>query len=215
VFIPRNKEKTHFSRGKYSNELFGNKMSGSSVTFRAHPGDSVANSDERRSKFQQWIVPNLDSAYNLALWLSRESSDAEDIVQEASLKAFQNLERFDGREPRAWFFAIVRNEFYSLFRNRNRAGFENIDTVPELASPDRTPEANVIATADRDQIWNSLGKLPPEYREVLVLREFEGLSYREISELSTVPIGTVMSRLSRARAQLQRDLVRRMAKGES
>jgi RNA polymerase sigma-70 factor (ECF subfamily) len=175
----------------------------------------VANGEERRLKFQQWIVPYLDAAYNLALWLARESHDAEDIVQEASMKAFEHLDRFDGREPRAWFFAIVRNEFYSMYRTRSRAALEDIDALPELTSPERTPEAQVIAAADRDQIWTSLGKLPPEYREVIVLREFEGFSYREISEMSTVPIGTVMSRLSRARAQLQHDLVKSSAKGGS
>ena len=87
--------------------------------------------------------------------------------------------------------------------------------MTDLASPERTPEANVIAAADREQVWSSLGKLPPEYREVLVLREFEGFSYREIADTSEIPIGTVMSRLARARAQLQLDLGRRMAKGES
>ena len=175
----------------------------------------MANDQEQRTKFQQWVVPYLDAAYNLAMWLSREARDAEDIVQEASLKAFQNLHRFDGREPRAWFFAIVRNEFYSLSRQRHRAAHEDIDHIPELPSTNRSPEANAIAEADREQIWKSLGVLPPEYREVLVLREFEGFSYREIAEMSAIPIGTVMSRLSRARAQLQHDLEKRFAKGGS
>jgi RNA polymerase sigma-70 factor (ECF subfamily) len=175
----------------------------------------VAVDDERRAKFQRWIAPHLDAAYNFALWLSQERADAEDVVQEAAIKAFQSLNRFDGREPKAWLFAIVRNEFYSLYRSRSRAQHQDIDEMTDLASPERTPEANVIAAADRDQVWSSLGKLPPEYREVLVLREFEGFSYREIADTSEIPIGTVMSRLARARAQLQNDLGKRMAKGES
>ncbi len=168
--------------------------------------------EERRTKFQQWIAPHLDAAYNFALWLSRERTDAEDVVQEAAIKAFESLNRFDGREPRAWFFTIVRNEFYSLFRSRSRAQHQDFDDLPELESPERTPEAHAIAAADREKIWTSLGKLPPEFREVLVLREFEGFSYREIADTSAIPIGTVMSRLARARAQLQHDLA---AKGES
>jgi RNA polymerase sigma factor (sigma-70 family) len=171
--------------------------------------------DERRTKFQQWFAPHLDAAYNFAFWLSQERADAEDVVQEAAIKAFQSINRFDGREPRAWLFAIIRNEFYSLYRSRSRVQHQDIDDVPELVSPDRTPEANVIAAADRDQVWNSLGKLPPEYREVLVLREFEGFSYREIADTSEIPIGTVMSRLARARAQLLHDLGKQRAKGES
>lgn len=174
----------------------------------------MANGDDRDARFRQWILPHLDAAYNLALWLSREPADADDIVQEASLKAYKGLDRFDGREPRAWFLTIVRNEFYSLFRSRSRARQESLETVAELASPARTPEASAIAQLDREQVWESLGKLPAEFREVLILREFEGFSYREISEMSSIPIGTVMSRLSRARAQLQQDLGKRQTKGE-
>ncbi len=171
--------------------------------------------EERKQRFERWVMPHLDAAYNLALWLSREKADADDIVQEASLKAFNHVDRFDGREPRAWFLTIVRNEFYTLVRHRQRAAQEPIDTVAEVASPGQTPEVSVLAQLDRQQVWESLGKLPPEFREILILREFEGLSYREIAEMASIPIGTVMSRLSRARCALQQDLVQLRAKGGS
>lgn len=171
--------------------------------------------DERRTRFEQWVTPHLDAAYNLAIWLSREPSDADDIVQEASLKAYKGLDRFDGREPKAWFLTIVRNEFYTLVRRRQRAAQEPLEIVAELPSPGPSPETDLLAKLDRQQVWDSLGKLPPEYREVLILREFEGLQYREIAEMASIPIGTVMSRLSRARRQLQHDLAARPRKGES
>ncbi len=174
----------------------------------------MANENEFRSRFERWVMPHLDAAYNLALWLSRENADADDIVQEASLKAYRNLDRFDGREPRAWFLTIVRNEFYTLARSRQRAAHDPLDSISELPSGGRSPEAIAIAQLDRRQVWESLGKLPAEFREVLILREFEGLSYREIAEMTSIPIGTVMSRLSRARQQLQQDL-RRQSQGEN
>ena len=171
--------------------------------------------EQRDARFEQWVLPHLDAGYNLAMWLARETADADDILQEASLKAYRNLDRFDGREPKAWFLTIVRNEFYTLVRGRSRAAIEELDMAAEVASPDRSPEAAAIAEFDRQQVWDSLGRMAPEFREVIVLRDFEGLSYREIAEMSEIPIGTVMSRLSRARQQLHNDLRATRTKGEA
>lgn len=174
----------------------------------------VGRSNER---FEATVVQHMDAAYNLALWLARNEWDAEDVVQDAALRAFRFLDRFDGRDARAWFLTIVRNSFYSWLRKRNPGlREESLDLeVHDVASDAPAPDLEMLRNLTRQQLWDAMGELSVEIREALVLREFEGLSYREIADLASVPIGTVMSRLSRGRRQLQQSLGKLHGKGAS
>jgi RNA polymerase sigma-70 factor (ECF subfamily) len=161
---------------------------------------------DRRRRFETEALVHLDAAYNLARWLARSPAEADDVVQDALLKAYRGFDGLRG-EARPWLLAIVRNCFYTA---RARAGREvrvGDDEARLAALPDETTPAP-LAVAIRDQeaatLAESLARLAPEYREVLVLREIEDLSYREIADVAGVPIGTVMSRLARARAALAR-----------
>lgn len=160
------------------------------------------------SAFDQVVLPHLDAAYNLARWLTRNGHDAEDVVQEAFLRALKFFGGFHGVNPRAWLLAIVRNSCYDWLR-RNRpsevlAEFDEELHVPVDPSP--TPEDRVMEQADRLRIRAALEALPLPWREVLILRELEGLSYKEIADVAGIKIGTVMSRLARARSGLQQQL---------
>lgn len=161
------------------------------------------------ARFDQAVLPHLDAAYNLARWIMRNQQDAEDLVQEALLRAFQAFHGFRGQDGRAWLLAIVRNACFSwLRRNRSQeitAAFdEEIHTVDgDLLNPERL----ALREADSARVRHALENLPAEFREVLVLREIEGLSYKEIATVVDIPVGTVMSRLARARNRLQRGLV--------
>jgi RNA polymerase sigma-70 factor (ECF subfamily) len=163
--------------------------------------------------FAAVVLPHLDDAYALARWLSGSSADAEDIVQEACLRALRGLDRYAGGSARAWLLAITRNTTFTwLARNRPKALLitEDIET---LAPADRaTPEEALIAKADAAAIALAIGALPPPFKETLVLRDINGLSYREIAEITGVPLGTVMSRLARARSLLMSALGRSEAK---
>jgi RNA polymerase sigma-70 factor, ECF subfamily len=155
--------------------------------------------------FEQTVLPHLDAAYNLARWLTRSEPEAEDMVQEAMLRALRSFDTFDtGRDARAWLLAIVRNCCRSWLRRKrsNDALLQADDTQPEAAGTWLDPEAAAIGTANSVLVRKALDELPFEYREVLVLRELEELSYKEISEIIHAPLGTVMSRLSRARREL-------------
>lgn len=150
------------------------------------------------------ILPHLDDAYALARWLSGNSSDAEDIVQEACLRALRGLDRYQGGSARAWMLAITRNTAFTwLARNRPKALVATGD-IEALAPADDapTPEEDLIAKAGAAALEKAIGALPPPYRETLLLRDMNGLSYREIAEITGVPLGTVMSRLARARGHL-------------
>jgi len=154
--------------------------------------------------FNQAVLPHLDAAYNLARWLTRNDQDAEDIAQEACLRAFKYWKSFSGRDCRSWLLKIVRNTFYSWIRQRSVQPVltddgETDDTADNI--PD--PESALIRNADRDMLRAALEDLAVEFREAIVLRELEGLSYKEIADIAGVPIGTVMSRLARARKRLQ------------
>lgn len=159
--------------------------------------------DVRTKRFAQAALPHLDAAYNLARWLTRNDADAEDVVQEACVRALRYLDGFHGGDGRAWLLAIVRNTCFTWFE-RNRpaelAG-EPDDDVP-FAGPG--PEDAALESADRAALDAAIVALPLVFREVLVLRELEELSYKEIAGIVGAPIGTVMSRLSRARALLHR-----------
>jgi RNA polymerase sigma-70 factor (ECF subfamily) len=162
-------------------------------------------------RFEVVVLPHLSAAYTLARYLTRNDHDAEDIVQDAYLRALKHFSGFRGEagtSARAWLLAIVRNTAYSS-RRRHRPedrATEFDETQHSDAVADDHPEAALLRRAAKDSLRGALDRLAPEFREVIVLRELEGLSYKEISDVAGVPVGTVMSRLSRARARLQEAL---------
>jgi RNA polymerase sigma-70 factor (ECF subfamily) len=154
--------------------------------------------------FNEAVLPHLDAAYNLARWLSRNEHDAEDVVQEASLRAFKYWKSFSGRDCRSWLLAIVRNTYYSWLQKQTvQPELTEDGEVGDIDDGAPSPEAVLLQNADREMLKTALEDLRVEFREAIVLREMEGLSYKEIADISGVPIGTVMSRLARARKQLQ------------
>jgi RNA polymerase sigma-70 factor (ECF subfamily) len=162
------------------------------------------------ARFASVVMPHIDDAYRLAHWLTGNRADAEDVVQDASLSAFRGIRGFAGGSARAWVLSIVRNTAYSWLRKNRPAAVVTVEDLEavELAhakpgDPEaETPEASLIAKADAEQLRGAIAALPPPFRETLVLRDIEGLDYREIAEATEVPIGTVMSRLARARRRL-------------
>lgn len=173
--------------------------------------DRFFRQDSRRARFEQAVLPHLDAAYDLARWLTRNDQDAEDVVQTASLRALQFIDGFQGTNPRAWLLTIVRNSFYSWLQQRNR-GHEIADPFDEEIHSDiesgvPAPEAELLRRADSRLLRQGFESLPLPFREVMVLRELEGLSYKEIAAIAGIPIGTVMSRLARARRHLQDFLI--------
>jgi RNA polymerase sigma-70 factor (ECF subfamily) len=160
---------------------------------------------DKLARFEQTISPHLDAAYNLARWLTRNEHDAQDMVQEAYLRAFKFLDAFQGVDGRAWLLTIVRNVCYTWLQ-QNRAHEmttmfdEEIHNVDSDAS---NPATLVLQSADQQILRHALDELPVEFREVVVLRELEGFSYKEIAEIANIPAGTVMSRLARARERLK------------
>jgi RNA polymerase sigma-70 factor (ECF subfamily) len=153
------------------------------------------------------LVAHLDAAYNLARWLMRNEADAEDLVQEAYLRAFTHFAGFRGGDGRAWLLAIVRNSCYD--RLKQKCVWQQNTAFDEAVHSDRQtldPETSLLRAEKAELVRESLAELPAEYREVLVLRELEQLSYREIASIAGIPLGTVMSRLSRARQRLQQSL---------
>ncbi len=158
--------------------------------------------------FDEAVLPHMDAAYNLARWLTRNTQDAEDVVQEAYLRAFRFFDGFHGGNARAWLLKIVRNTCYTwLQKNRAQqtaASFdEKVHTDP---TESQDPETLLLRKADGQSLKRALEELPGTFREVLVLLELEGLSYKQISEVLGIPIGTVMSRLARARHRLRESL---------
>jgi len=160
----------------------------------------------KRARFEQIVLPHLNAAYNLARWLTRNSHDAEDVVQESYLRAFRAFDSFEGSDSRAWLLAVVRNTCFSMLRkNKNQPAIE-FDETYTAADPSPDAEAVLISEAALGSLQECLEALPLEFREVIVLRELEELSYKEISDVARVPVGTVMSRLARARKRLQQCL---------
>ena len=158
-------------------------------------------------RFEKLILPHLDAAYNLARWLSRDAHDAEDVVQDACVRALKYLGSLHGDDARAWFLTIVRHAFYDwLGRNRPAEIVQDDGAALELAVDHvgATPEQAALRSDQTRALAEAMTALPLQYREVLVLRELEDLSYKEIARVADIPIGTVMSRLARARALLQR-----------
>lgn len=169
----------------------------------------ILSETDRRARFEQLAVPLLDDAMRLAVWLAGSRTDAEDIVQEAMLRAYKYLDRFSGGAFRPWLLAIVRNTAMTWFK-RNRS--DKVVFVPDIPADMPEPDVDAARAANpegallnRDlgnQLNRAVAALPPEFREVIVLRELHDLSYKEIAAVIDVPIGTVMSRLSRARRLL-------------
>ena len=157
-------------------------------------------SREAGERFRALVLPHLDQAYAFARFLARDATLAEDVVQEAFLKAYRGFEGFRGGDPRAWLFAIVRTTYISS--HRRKPDLTDIDDAPEIASDAETPEATLVRQGEILGLRAAIEALPEPFRETLVLRELEELSYREIAQVTSAPIGTVMSRLARARAML-------------
>ncbi len=169
----------------------------------------------RQTAFEQAILPHLDAAYNLARWLTHNDQDAEDIVQESCVRALKYFGGFRGGDPKAWLLTIVRNTSYSfLRRHRVRELTLSLDEeLLTLPSQEGNPEQLVLKRLDVEAVYRAVESLPVEFREMIVLREMEGLSYREIAEVAEMPIGTVMSRLARARTRLQQCLKESQVRG--
>jgi RNA polymerase sigma-70 factor, ECF subfamily len=166
-------------------------------------------------RFEQVVLPHLDAAYNLARWLIRSPADAEDVVQEACLRALRFFDGYRGGDSRAWLLKIVRNTCYSwVKKNRPTQLSDEFDeTVHSGEVLGTDAEAKLISRANSEQVRKALETLPAGFREVLVLREIEELSYKEISDVTGVPMGTVMSSLSRARQRLREELRAATGKG--
>jgi len=163
----------------------------------------------RRDRFEQAVLPHLDAAHNLARWLTQNDQDAQDVTQEACLRAFRFFEGYQGGNMRAWLLTIVRNTCYTWLQQNRRPDFvevfdEEIHTSELSGVLD--PEIQALGGADQETMHRALDELPGIFREVLVLREIEGMSYREIADVTSASLGTVMSRLSRGRARLRQSL---------
>lgn len=157
------------------------------------------------ASFEEAVLPHLDAAYNLARWLLRNDTDADDVVQESYMRAFKFFGGFRGENGRSWLLAIVRNTSYTWMQ-RNRSPELRVpvdDELQEIESTDLSPEELLLQRADALMVRRALEDLPVEFREVLVLRELEEMSYRDIASITDLPLGTVMSRLARGRKRLK------------
>ena len=173
--------------------------------------------ESRRARFEACTLPHIQAAYNLARWLARSDGDAEDIVQEAYLRAFRFFDGFHGDDARTWLLAIVRNTTYTWLK-QNRAhnmsvafdeefhSLDAADVAGWINSPDNNPQAVLTRNADALQLNRALELLPLEFREVVILRELEEMSYKQIAHIADIPVGTVMSRLARGRKLLSESL---------
>jgi RNA polymerase sigma-70 factor (ECF subfamily) len=154
--------------------------------------------------FEQTVIPHLNAAYNLARWLTRDGPDAEDLVQEAYLRAFRSFETFQGQDGKAWLLAVVRNTCFTWLKKKgDRPTVEFDEQMHSAADESANAESFLVNEAALGSLNDCLAALPLEFREVIILRELEELSYKEISDIARIPVGTVMSRLARARKRLQ------------
>ena len=181
------------------------------IAFRDHPravtsGKAAMDPARKLAQFEQTVIPHLNAAYNLARWLAGNSEDAQDLVQEAYLRAFRFFDTFQGQDARAWLLAVVRNTCFTWLRKRGDQ--RSVEFDEQLHGPEETADAETLLLnqAALGLLNDCLEALPVEFRETIVLRELEELSYKEISNITRVPVGTVMSRLARARKRLQQCL---------
>lgn len=162
---------------------------------------------EERGRFERATLPHLDAAYNLARWLTRDGHAAEDVVQEAYCRAARYFGSFRGGDGRVWLLGVVRRAAFDwLTARRAHVAVPFDDEAHDLGDESTDPGLLAIRKCDQDEVRRALEDLPPHLREVVVLREIQGLSYREVADVAEIPIGTVMSRLSRGRRDLQRRL---------
>jgi RNA polymerase sigma-70 factor, ECF subfamily len=184
---------------------------GNGVASAKSTGGDV-NGEIDQARFASIVVPHLSEAFALACWLTGSRADAEDVVQDASLRAFRAIASFNGTNARAWVLTIVRNTAYSWLEKNRAPQLVSVQDLGESAQALHnggwaaaladTPETVLIAKADAGRVEAAVAALPPEFREVLLLRDIQGLEYREIAEVTAVPVGTVMSRLARARRRM-------------
>jgi RNA polymerase sigma-70 factor (ECF subfamily) len=180
------------------------------AVFQRHEEEGAT---EELASFEALMLPHLDAAHNLARWLMRNEEDAQDVVQEAYLRAFKSFSGFHGSNGRAWLLTIVRNTSYTLLK-KNRATDLTTTFDEEIHANGResvSPAAILERAEDGELVKNAMNDLPAEFREILTLRHQEELSYQEIGEILKIPIGTVMSRLARARAKLREYLAGQMS----
>ena len=163
------------------------------------------------ARFETSVLPHLDAAYNLARWLTRNDQDAEDVVQESFMRALRYFDAMKGPDARPWVLGIVRNTCYTWLEKNRPADLVPLDDVEALvADAGATPEVILLQSANRKLVNQALEDLPVGYREVIVMREIEDMSYKEISAVAGIPMGTVMSRLSRGRELLKVSIEDRM-----
>ena len=179
----------------------------------------MQNSEHQSARFERLVLPHLDAAYNLARWLTRDAHQAQDIVQDACVRALRFLDGCKGDDGRAWLLAIVRNTCWSWLEKNRPADMTTLepgaleatlDVVSASAAAEANPEVILLQSANRKLVNQALEELPVAFREVIVMREIEDLSYKEIASIAAIPIGTVMSRLARGRELLRRSIEQRM-----
>ncbi len=177
---------------------------------RAMPVNVSDNDPDRARRFREIALPCLDDVYTLARYLLRDATDADDAVQECYLRAFRHFDTYRGPAIKPWLFAILRNVCRAEYARRAGAPSGSVDELPETAEQpplwqetQETPEAQIVRRWDADTVRRLIAALAEPFRETFVLREIENLSYREIADVADVPVGTVMSRLARARAMLR------------
>jgi RNA polymerase sigma factor (sigma-70 family) len=196
----------------------GDHLSMGPVQIPRHDGKSaMATGEDDKARFARIVLPHLADAYSLARWITGNRTDADDVVQDACLRAFRAIWSTADGNPRAWVLTIVRNTAYTWLRKNRPAalvGVEDLEAVEnaQAVSGDaeaETPETALIAKTDSAHLEGAIAALPAPFRETLVLRDVQGLSYREIAEVTGVPIGTVMSRLARGRSQVIKTIGRK------
>jgi RNA polymerase sigma factor (sigma-70 family) len=180
-------------------------------------GDRMAGGEDNHQRFARLVLPHLGDAYSLARWITANRADAEDVVQDASLRAFRAIGNIAEGNSRAWVLTIVRNTAYSWLKKNRPLALAVVDDLEAVESAQvvttelnrETPETALIAKTDAASLETAIAELPPAYRETLILRDVHGLGYREISQVTGVPIGTVMSRLARGRARVIKTIGRK------
>lgn len=180
----------------------GRKFSGPEARDRV--SNSAIHPRTKLETFEEVILPHLNAAHNLARWLTRNEQDAQDVVQESYLRAFRFFDGYKGGDGKSWLLAVVRNTCFTWRRHEKRSSYEPFDEVTHSANlHEANQEDSLVETSKMRVLRDCIERLPPGFREVIVMRELEEMSYRQISEVAYLPVGTVMSRLSRARKRLE------------